>query len=391
MRLLLISLITLFSVAIHAVEVRGYMGTELRYFSETPWQSEQTDWQASFVTQPEFYWELDDSGDNSVTFTPFMRIDSADNARSHWDVRELKWLHLADNWELEVGAAIVFWGVTESQHLVDVINQTDGIEGINGDDKLGQPMVHFSLIEDWGVFESFILAGFREQTYAGKNGRLRLPLLVDGDHSQYESSRGQQHIDVALRYSHSLSDWDIAFSAFHGTNREPVFQLDSSQQQLTPYYMQMTQVSSDVQITQNDWLWKAEWLYRDTQPESYYAAVAGFEYTLIGLFDSDADLGLLGEYNWDQRQEQASTPYQNDLFVGARVVLNDEDSTELLIGVARDLSYMSYSGRLQASKRLGERYKLSLEAWLFHSNEQADPLYYFQHDDMINVNLDYYF
>lgn len=391
MRLLLIALITVFSMTIKAVEVRGYMGAELRYFYEDPWQPEQTDWQASFVTQPEFYWDLDDSGDNSITFTPFLRVDSADKESSHWDIRELKWLHLADNWELEVGAAIVFWGVTESQHLVDVINQTDNIESINGDDKLGQPMIHFSLIEEWGVLESFILAGFRERTYAGKDGRLRLPLLVDSDNSQYESSRGQQHIDFAMRYSQSFSDWDIGFGVFHGTNRDPVLNLNSSKQQLTPYYMQMTQVSTDIQITQNDWLWKLEWLYRDTKPESFNATVAGFEYTLVGLFDSDADLGLLSEYNWDQRQEDATTPYQNDLFVGARIVLNDEDSSELLIGVARDLSYMSYSGRLQASKRLGERYKLSLEAWVFNSNEKADPLYYIQNDDMININLDYYF
>ncbi|PKF62785.1 hypothetical protein CW745_05015 [Psychromonas sp. psych-6C06] len=391
MRLLLITLIALFTSIASAAELRGYMGGEVRYFYQDPWQDQQTDWQASFVTQPEFYWDLDENGDNSLTFTPFMRLDSADKERSHWDIRELKWLHLADNWELEVGAAIVFWGVTESQHLVDVINQTDDIESINGEDKLGQPMIHFSWIDDWGVLETFILAGFRERTYAGEQGRLRLPFLVDSDASQYESSRGQKHIDMAVRYSQNIDDLDFGIALFQGTNRDPVLTFNPQQQNLTPYYVQMTQFSSDIQLTQNEWLWKLEWLYRDTKPTSYYATVAGFEYTLIGLFESNADLGLLSEYNWDERQDEATTPYQNDLFVGARLVLNDEDSSELLIGVARDLSYMSYSGRLQASKRIGERYKLSLEAWVFNSKEPADPLYYYQNDDMINLNLDYYF
>ncbi|MCP5078820.1 MAG: hypothetical protein GY951_12295 [Psychromonas sp.] len=391
MRLLFIGLLTLISTLTNAAEIRGFMGAEVRYFYEQPLQSEQTDWQGSFVTQPEFYWDLDESGENSLTFTPFLRVDSADEQRSHWDIRELKWLHLAEKWELEVGAAILFWGVTESQHLVDVINQTDSVEGISGDDKLGQPMIHFSWIDDWGVLESFILVGFRERSFAGENGRLRLPLLIDETNSQYESSQAEKHIDYALRYSQSFSDWDVGFSAFHGTNRDPNLSFDSNKQQLTPYYMQMTQLSSDIQVTQNEWLWKLEWLYRNTKPESYHAIGAGFEYTLVGLFESDADLGLLTEYNWDQRQDDATTPYQNDLFVGARLVLNDEDSSELLIGIARDLNYMSYSGRLQASKRIGERYKLSLEAWVFNSNEAADPLYYYQHDDMVNLNLDYYF
>lgn len=391
MRLILIGLLTLFSMGINAVEIRGYMGADIRHFYQDPLQAQQTEWQTSFSTQPEFYWDLDESGDNSLTFTPFMRLDSVDEQRSHWDIRELKWLHLADNWELEVGIAIVFWGVTESQHLVDVINQTDNLEGIDGSDKLGQPMLHFSLIEDWGVLETFVLAGFRERAFAGENGRLRLPLLVDEDNSQYQSSTGKKHIDLALRYSQSIRDWDVGFSAFKGTNRDPVFMISPDQKNLTAHYMQMTQFSSDIQITQNEWLWKLEWLYRDTQPVSYQASVAGFEYTLIGLFESDADLGLLTEYNWDQRRDEATTPYQNDLFVGARLAFNDEDSSELLMGVARDLSYMSYSGRLQASRRIGERYKLNLEAWVFNSNEKSDPLYYFQKDDMINLNLDYYF
>ena len=42
---------------------------------------------------------------------------------------------------LLVGAAKVFWGTAESRHLVDIINQTDAVEDIDEEDKLGQPMV----------------------------------------------------------------------------------------------------------------------------------------------------------------------------------------------------------------------------------------------------------
>ena len=41
------------------------------------------------------------------------------------------------DWSLSIGLGKVFWGVTEFNHLVDVINQTDLVEGIDGEAKLG--------------------------------------------------------------------------------------------------------------------------------------------------------------------------------------------------------------------------------------------------------------
>ena len=79
---------------------------------------------------------------------------------------------------MRVGIRKEFWGVTEFQHLVDVINQTDGVEDFDGEDKLGQQMVNLSLVNDWGIVDLFLLPGFRERTYAGEEGRLRGPLVV---------------------------------------------------------------------------------------------------------------------------------------------------------------------------------------------------------------------
>ena len=67
-------------------------------------------------------WRID-----SFTFQPFIRIDQQDEERSHFDIRELAWLHVGNDWELRTGIRKVFWGVNESQHLVDIINQTIGI------------------------------------------------------------------------------------------------------------------------------------------------------------------------------------------------------------------------------------------------------------------------
>lgn len=42
-------------------------------------------------------------GDDRLTFVPFLRLDAHDENRTHWDIREANWLHLADTWDMTVG------------------------------------------------------------------------------------------------------------------------------------------------------------------------------------------------------------------------------------------------------------------------------------------------
>lgn len=86
-----------------------------------------------------------------ASFIPYFRWDEADSERSLIDLREAYWALEADSFELLVGANTVFWGVTETVHLVDIINQTDGAADIDGEDKLGQPMVNLEAQRDWVI------------------------------------------------------------------------------------------------------------------------------------------------------------------------------------------------------------------------------------------------
>ena len=58
-----------------------------------------------------------------------------------------------------------------------------------------------------------------------------------------------------------------------------------------------------LQATLGDWLWKFESIYRDTSREDFWATQAGFEYSFIGVFETNIDLGLLMEHSWDSRGE----------------------------------------------------------------------------------------
>lgn len=370
----------------HAWELSGQVNLEHRQFFERGLDGQGRE-QSSLVLQPEIYQSWGD-GNTSFTFVPFYRLDSMDDERTHGDIREALYLTYWSDYELRLGIGKVFWGVTESEHLVDVVNQTDAIEAVDGEDKLGQPMIHFTSIKEWGVVDALLLPYFRERTFAGEDGRLR-PTIPVSDDALYESSRKEKHVDVALRYAKMLGDWDVGLSYFEGTNRDPYYRLQS--QQLKPYYAQMSQVGLDVQGIVGDWLWKLESIYRDSE-DNHTGVVSGFEYTWVGALGSVWDVGWIAEYLYDSRGNNAQTTGQNDLFLGTRFALNDEDGTEVLIGVSQDLDHSDvYSAKLEASSRINNHFKWRIDGWLFENNTPDDLLYFARRDDFIEFSLEYYF
>ena len=341
---------------------------------------------------PEFYHSWDDQ-QQSFTFTPFFRLTHNDDGRNHGDIRELHWQRVLENWEFRIGISKVFWGVTESQHLVDVINQTDAVENIDGEDKLGQPMLKLSTENSHGVFDFFILPGFRERTFSDVDGRLITDPVIDPEQAFYESSDADSHIDYALRWFQTLGDWDLGLSYFTGTSRDPLFKPGSRNSELVavPYYVLMQQFGLDLQATTDEWLWKLELIQRQWQVEDFRALTAGFEYSFIGIFDSNADIGLVVEYLYDDRDEAATTPFEDDLMTGLRLTLNDTQSTEALLGVIIDRNTRESMLSLEASRRLSDQWKLELEARFFQHIASNSYFQSIQNDDYVQFNLSYYF
>jgi len=373
------------SQASDSFDFRGQLGVEYRQFL-TSGSDAQDSSQASVYVLPEWNWYFDDA---DIVFVPFYRYDSMDEERSHGDIRELYYFTSRGDYNLTVGVSKVFWGVTESAHLVDVINQTDSIESVDGEDKLGQPMLHFTAVKDWGVTEFFILPYFRERTFSGQDGRLRTRTPIQADLAQYESSCAEKHVDYAFRYSKTIGDWDLGVSYLDGTDREPSLFVQGGE--LIPYYSQMQHVGVDVQGIIGDWLWKLESVYKNSYQE-YVSSVGGFEYTHVGLFGTVWDLGLLAEYLYDSRGESSFAVGQNDMFAGFRFALNDEASSEVLFGMAQDLDNSSSRYfKLEASARLTQSMSLRIDAWGANSDSSADPLYSLRSDDFVQVSLDCYF
>ena len=379
-------------------EASGSVVLEGRLFVNPPRFPGQQRHSASLALAPEFYMEWHDY--TSLTLAPYARLDSADGSRTHFDMREA-WLQVVeDDWELGLGLGKLFWGVTESVHLVDIVNQTDLVENIDFEDKLGQPMLNLTLIRDWGYVDLVVMPYFRDRSFAGRRGRLRAALVVDDTQTTYEAGAGRWNPDVALRWSNSIGDWDVGAYLFRGTSREPTLSLAldvAGLPVLVPRYELITQLGTDIQYTTGAWLWKLEALFRQGQrnalgrEQNYVATAAGFEYTLFGILDSNTDLGLLAEYLRDGRLNKATTGFQNDVFLGARLALNDAQDTALLAGIVLDLSNRTRLFSLEASRRVGTSFKLTLEVRFFTDVDASDILDANRDDDLIQLELGYYF
>lgn len=392
-RVLLLLLISgSFVPCLYAGELSGLLGIESIVFTQDPLDPRQdytTD--TSLVVEAEYVHEWD-SGNQLIAFTPFLRLDQRDSERSHFDVRELLYEYSASSWELRLGIGKVFWGVIEFQHLVDVINQTDLVENLDTEDKLGQPMVNLSLIQKWGTVDLFILPFFRERTFPGRQGRFRTSPHVDMDFAQYESSAKEKHVDFAARYSHYIGDWDFGLSHFYGTSREPrlIPGLDEGGNTiLFPFYDIINQTSVDIQATKGNMLWKLEGLHRSGQGETYNAFAAGFEYTFVGAFDTSLDIGVLGEYHYDDRGESASTIFEDDIGIGSRIAFNDVQSSEALAGIVWDRNTGGMFFNIEASRRIGSSFLLEMESRFFVDQSTSDPAFSVSRDDHIKLFLSY--
>ncbi|WP_333607571.1 FimV/HubP family polar landmark protein [Arsukibacterium sp.] len=365
------------------------LALEQRWFAH---RAEQPAARLHHIVSYRALWSYENANRNhQFTAEPFLRWHQHDSDSKLLDLPQANWRYFGDGWQLTAGVDTVFWGVTESQQLVNVINQTDLTANVEQDAKLGQPLIQLRRSGNAGTLDLFVMPYFRERQFPSPAGRLGPPLPVNHDVAWYQSSDGKQNLDLALRYSQRFSGVDAGLSFFSGNNREPTFRpLPSGE--LQPLYWQMEQYGLDLLWISGDWLWKFESIYRRSSPAEFVAATAGFEYTQIGVWQQVWDLGWIAEYQYDSRGQAATSPGQNDLFVGWRLALNDVAGTEFLLGVLQDLDYKnSRSIKLEGALRLTDSLRLSINGWVFSSQQPAEPLYLLRRDDYLALLLDYYF
>ena len=107
--------------------------------------------------------------------------------------------------------------------------------------------------------------------------------------------------------------------------------------------------------------------------------------------ESAADIGVLMEYHFDDRKQDAPTTFQDDIFLGIRYVFNDAQDTEILAGGLYDFDFSSRSFRVELQRRFSDSWRLESELQTFSNVSRDDPLRQFHRDDYLQVDLAYYF
>lgn len=356
------------------------------FFKEGLYEGQKRNY-LSVSAQPEYTVQWDDEK-FLFKVTLFGRWDQHDQRRTHADIRELYWQMVKSNHELSIGLKKIFWGVTESAHLVNIINQTDVVESFDGEEKLGQPMIHYSYQSNVGTFDLFYMQYFRKPKFPGKNGRLRTPFLITDDLIQFESDLEEYRPEVAFRWSHYIGKFDFGISHFYGTSRQPLIK---DLEDFQPIFAVINQTGVDVQATTGPVLWKAEAIFNRNDILNFTALAAGFEYTFGNVNGKGLDIGMLGEYLYDSRDNLSLNSLQNDIFAGTRFAFNNTQDTQLLAGVIVDLQRNTQLASIEANQRLGESWKVELEGRFFINASKKEFIYFMRDDSFMRLVINKYF
>ncbi|WP_306119796.1 MULTISPECIES: hypothetical protein [unclassified Roseitalea] len=312
-----------------------------------------------------------DDGKNRVVFEPYGRLDlRADN--DVIDLRDAYILHRGDNWDILAGVHTLFWGVTEARNLVNVINQRDLGDDVVEDRALGQPMVNLNWSSPGaGTFSVYGMFGFRTRDHPDMADRLRPAMVINDSAAMFEAGGTARHLGFAARYANHFDlgagGLDLGVQYFHGTSREPRFVMVGPD--VVPFYDVMDQVGVDAVFATGDLQLKFEGIWRHANNLDFLATVAGFEYTVFTDAAGGVDIGFLGEYLYDGRPSNPAlappTAFQNDLFGGLRLSLNDVGGTQFKAGFTYDLDNAAKSLSVDFETRLRDDLLLSIEGRTF--------------------------
>lgn len=296
-------------------------------------------------------------GDGTLTIAPHITAIGGNRAEIDWQDSQMR-TQLGD-YNVMIGSDIVFWGKTDIYNPSDIINSKDFRAGLLHGKKRGMPMASLATDLGPGALSVLLMPRFVPNRYPFKNSRENLPLSVADSRNLYGEGACKNCLSSAVRWEGYVGNTDIGLAYFDGIGREPTLAVGADMQ-MVPTYHKITQTSVDLQHITGDLLIKGELIHRTGQPDNdkkirdYQGATMGLEYSYYGIFDSQADAGLIGEFAYDSRGRKSHHGFQRDVFAGVRITMNDVDDTSILATLGRDLDFHSTTASLRAERRLSD-------------------------------------
>ena len=330
---------------------------------------------------------------------PYYRYDHNDKERTLFNFKENYLIYFKENSEFKLGIAEIFWGVTESKNLVDVINIYDGTDG-DQKAKLGQSMLSYSTYsERAGIFDFYYLPFFSKEPQIGESGRLRLSKPIENYNTIYAGGAGDKVPSWAFKWEKNIGMSDFSIQAFRGNSREnsTIPLIEGTTLKYFAGYERISQIGTYMQTISGPYIFKVEAIRRNGQKnannirENYYSYTLGTEYLINRLFEKVWDLSLFIEYSNDDRGNDSIDIMQNDIFIAGQFLFNDVSGTELLIGSTLDTDGGGNTSNVELSSRITEDIRFTGTYQSYWSTNNKDPLYNFRRDNYFGIRAIKYF
>ena len=381
---LLIALINFKVLAANYVwDIDNQIGFDFREFHKDAAYPNQKNTYSSFF-KSEIYIEL--SEQVSFISEPYYRYDHNDKNRSLFDFKENNFIYLENNYEIKFGISEVFWGITESKNLVDIINTIDYTDG-DQKAKLGQPMVSYSTFSDKiGLLELYFLPTFKKPSQIGEKGRLRFSKPIERHNVVYEGGAGENVPSWAFKWERSIRNIDLSIQGFRGNSRESsvIPLIENNTLKYFAGYERVTQLGSYLQAISGPFINKIEVIKRNGQKNSDNVRENR-------LFEKKWDITAFIEYSNDDRGNDSVDILQNDLFIGTRLMLNDVEGTELTTFSTFDLDGGGNTALVKLGSRLSENMRFTGIYQAYWSTNNKDILYSFRRDNYFGLKAVRYF
>src|SRR5215203_39161 len=315
-------------------------------------------------------------------FNLFGRADVRDRRSSHADVREATWAWLPNQtWEMRGGILAEKWSFTESNAVVNVVNQRDQLEAPNGDARLGQPGVSLAIRLPAGRLTVYSLPWHRSWRFAGAPGRFRPPTELD----RPETARGTAA--YAARWDVRARRIEIGLSYFEGVSRDPAIETAGAAYRVI--YPVVHHTGAQLQLLVGPSLLKLDIAHvKPREKASFIGFTLGGEGPLtLGA----ADLTVLAEFTYDQRGVQAPTGLDRDLLLAARWNPNNAAGTEATASTMIDVRSGAQMLRAKFSRRLSATWRWTAEAHVLARQRRGDFSYWLRRDSFVQVAIARFF
>lgn len=308
------------------------------------------------------------------------------------DVGELFIERRAGAFLLRAGVLDERWGALDAANPTNIVNQLDLVEDYEGDQRLGQPGVGLRWLGDDLTLSLFGLLWNRERRLAEGADRLRPTDLPFGD-ANFEN--GKFAPSFAARAFVSNGGFEAGLSHFHGTSREPEFDIEADLDgvRLIPSYRRIDQTALDAQMVVGDYVLRGEAFHRWGQSgRAFFGIGVGAERILYGVVGGASDVQFYAEAYFDDRPRSAPvTAFDNDLSLGGRWFFNDADNTELTLRATTDLIKGSVLIEIGARRRVLDDVMLGLNVTVPLGVEDDRALGGFRDDARILISLARFF